>query len=245
MMDAEDKYSQDFFDEIYPSGYLKKFSINWWSVRFYALLSQRLLGKRKARVFDFGCGLPFILARLEKRYETWGMDISPYAIEKGKDIAPRSKILAANLEEEIPERVPRNFFDLILAKYIFEHLRDPGEAMHRCTELLRQGGVLLTSVPNMESAGRRWKGEEWYAFKDKTHISLLSPEQWLSLVKKNGLHVEQYFSDGYWDIPYLKKVPQWLQYFIFSIPCAIEVFFVWPFIPPRYGENIIIIARKV
>lgn len=244
-MNEEEKFTQDYFDEVYPLGHLKKYSINWWSIRFYALLSRRILGKRKARILDVGCGLPYILARLEERYETWGMDISSYTVERGKEIAPRSKIFASNMEEGIPEEIPRDYFDLVLAKYLFEHLRDPGEAIRRCVDLLRRDGIFLISVPNMESAGRRWKGEEWYAYKDETHVSLLSPDQWLSLVKGNGLRVERYFSDGYWDVPYLKKVPQLLQYFIFSIPCAIEVLLAWPFIPPKFGENIIIIARKV
>lgn len=245
MMDEKAKYTQEFFNDIYPSGQLSRLSINWWSVRFYALLSKRILGKKKGRILDVGCGLPFILARLEKEHETWGMDVSPYALERGKEISPRSKIFAADMEQGIPAEIPRDYFDLVLAKYIFEHLKNPGEAMRQCVELLKKGGIILISVPNMDSPGRRWKGEEWFAIKDETHLSLLSPDQWLSLVRGNHLRVERYFSDGFWDIPYIKKVPQWLQYPIFSIPCAIEVFFVWPFLPPKYGENIIIIARKI
>lgn len=238
------KYNQEFYSEIYPSGRLKRFSINWWSVRFYALLAKRILGRKKAKIFDAGCGLPFILSRLEKMYETWGMDLSPYAIEKGKEISPSSRIFSADIEKGIPSEIPRNYFDLIIAKYIFEHLNNPEEAIHQCTQLLRNDGRMIISVPNMDSPGKRWKREDWFATKDETHLSLLSPDKWLALVRKNDLCIEKFFSDGFWDIPYIKIIPQWIQYFIFSIPCAIEVFFAWPFIPPKYGENIIIIARK-
>ncbi|MEW5806847.1 MAG: methyltransferase domain-containing protein [Acidobacteriota bacterium] len=244
------RYTEEFYEEIYPSGELRRFSVNWWSVRFYALLVQRSLKKigiegRQPRVFDAGCGLPFILARLEKGCETWGMDISEYAIERGRLIAPRSKLFKGDIEEGIPESISRNYFDLVISKYIFEHLKEPEEAIRRCCDLLAHGGRIIISVPNMESPMRYLKKEDWFAVKDKTHVSLLAPAEWLAIVRRSGMKVERSFSDGFWDVPYVKFLPCWLQYPIFSLPCAVEVLLAYPILPPKWGENIIIIASKV
>ena len=237
-------YTKTFYDNIYPSGQLKKFSINWWSVRFYALIAERLLNGTPGRIFDAGCGIPFVLARLERKHETWGMDISEYAITQAKKVAPKSIIFNADIEEGIPSEIPRGYFDLVMAKYLFEHLKDPGQAISLCYSLLASGGRLLISVPNMQSPMRKIKKDNWFANKDKTHISLLEPYEWKELIKNCGFKMRRVFSDGFWDIPYLNFFPNWLQYLVFSVPCAVEVFFALPLLPWRWGENIIIIAVK-
>lgn len=236
-------YTETFYENIYPSGQLKKFSINWWSVRFYALIADRIL-RKPGRICDAGCGLPFILSRLEKKHETWGIDISEYAHEHGKAIAPGSKIFRADIENGIPDEVPKGYFDLVMAKYLLEHLENPGKAIGHFYDLVVSGGFLLIAVPNTKSPMRRVKKENWFALKDKTHVSLLAPCQWEDLIKNSGFNQRQVFADGFWDVPYVNFLPNWLQYIIFSVPCAIEVFFARPMLPRQWGENIIIIAKK-
>jgi SAM-dependent methyltransferase len=245
IMMSETEFKKEYYEKIYPSGELKKTSINWWSVRFYALLSEKILKGRRGKILDIGCGIPFILARLEKEHETWGMDISGYAHEKGKAVAPRSRLFLSNIEEGVPAGIPGNYFDLIISKYIFEHLRNPEEVLVRCCALLAPGGRIIISVPNTESPVRKLKKDEWFGVTDTTHVSLLEPHEWTDMVKRNNLRIEKIFSDGFWDVPYVKFIPKWLQYPLFSIPSAIEVFLAYPMLPPKWGENIIIIARKV
>ncbi len=243
-MIGETGYTKDFYEHIYPSGKLKRFSINWWSVRFYALLADRELKGRRGKIFDVGCGIPFILARLEGKHETWGMDLSEYALEKASEVAPQSKLFLASIEDGVAAGVPRNYFDLVIAKYILEHLKKPEEALAHCHDLLAPRGRIIISVPNMRSPMRKLKKEEWFAVKDATHVSLLMPSQWIDCVRSSGFEIKKIFSDGFWDVPYVPFLPKWLQYPLFSIPCALEVFFAYPMLPAGWGENIIIIAEK-
>ena len=240
-------YSEHYFKGTYGSCGLKKFGIHWWSVRMYASIADRWLrricGKR---VLEVGCGHGFMLSRLEHKYETFGVDISEYAITQAARFAPKSRCFIADIEQELPIELKRGTFDLVIAKYVFEHLRNPLAAMKRIVALLQPQGLVLFSVPNTESIGSRRKGKRWYAHKamDTTHWSLLTPDTWLRIVRDAGLRVLKEFSDGYWDLPYIQWLPTWVQFPIFMGPTALACLTGREILPARFGENILVIAEK-
>ena len=240
------RFDQAYFESTYGVSRLKRFSQHWWSVRLYARIANRWLRRIGGRrMLDLGCGFGFILAALEQRYETFGVDISAHAIEQCRQITPKSRCFVADLEHDLPTELEPGTFDLVLACYLFEHLHDPQAAMRHYSSLLRPGGVLFYSVPNTESLGARWKGDKWYARRDPTHCSLLPPERWLAMTRAAGLVIRREFSDGYWDLPYIRWLPGWLQFPIFMGPSALACLTARDILPARFGENIIVIAEKV
>lgn len=247
-MSAEtpEQFGRDYFQNTYGISDLRPFSQHWWAVRFYAGMSRRLLRRMNGRkMLDFGCGYGFILSALQDEFETYGLDISEYAIEQCGRVTPKSKCAVANIDKGLPEELfETGTFDLVLACYVFEHLHDPLAAMHKLARLLRPGGVLFFSVPNTESLGARWKGDAWYALQDPTHCSLLPPDRWLEYAALSGLVLECETSDGYWDLPYIKWLPKWLQFPFFVAPSALCCLLARPILPERFGENVIVIARK-
>lgn len=241
---AED-FGQTYFEKQYGITDCKPFSQHWWSVRLYAGISRRVLWKSGGRrMLEVGCGFGFILAALDNEFETYGVDISAHAIEQCRRVTPKSRCAVANLEEGLPEHLDPATFDLVLACYVFEHLHEPKASMQRVASLLRPGGFFFFSVPNTESLGARWKGPDWYALNDPTHCSLLRPDAWIQMVRDVGLDVRKEFSDGYWDLPYLKSVPRWLQMPFFIGPSALACLAARPILPARFGENVIVIAQK-
>jgi SAM-dependent methyltransferase len=219
--------------------------MHWWSVRWYAGMADwclRHVGGR--RVFEIGCGHGFTLARLESRYETWGADISEYAIEEAKRFAPRSRCMVADIERGLPPELEAGSFDLVMAKYVFEHLRDPLGALRKAAGLLRPGGMLFYSVPHTGSIGARRKGADWYARKDPTHCSLLAREEWLRLTAEAGLRLERESADGWWDVPYVSWLPARLQLPLVIAPTAVAVLSGRAILPPRWGENVLVFARR-
>ncbi|MCG3126337.1 MAG: Ubiquinone biosynthesis O-methyltransferase [Phycisphaerae bacterium] len=240
-----ERYGEDYFKSVFGCDGLKRYGMHWWSVRFYAGVCDRWLRRIGGRrMLDVGCGHGFILSFLHERYETFGIDLSAYAIEQCARFTPRSTCAVADVEQELPAHLTAGTFDLVNARYVFEHLADPPAAMARLVRLLRPGGVLFFSVPNTESFGRRWKGADWYAHKDPTHVSLLAPERWLEIARGCGLDVVKEFSDGYWDLPYVKWVPWWLQFPVFIGPSALACLTTWEILPARFGENVMVIAQK-
>jgi SAM-dependent methyltransferase len=125
-------YDEQYFRETYGVDGLRRFGIHWWSVRWYADMTDWCLRRTGGRrMLEIGCGHGFALARLESRYETWGVDISAYAIGQATRFAPRSHCLVADVEQGLPAALAAGSFDVVVAKYVLEHLRDPGAALRR------------------------------------------------------------------------------------------------------------------
>lgn len=239
------RYDERYFRETYGLDGLRKFDMHWWSVRWYADMADWCLRRSGGRrLLEIGCGHGFALARLEHRYETWGVDISAYAIEQAQRFAPRSTCMVADIEQGFPGRIEPGSFDLVMAKYVLEHLRAPAAAIRQAAALLRPGGLLFFAVPHTGSIGARRKGADWYARKDPTHCSLLSREEWLRLTSAAGLAIERESADGWWDVPYVTWLPAWLQLPLVIGPTALSCLSGRPILPAAWGENILVIARK-
>jgi SAM-dependent methyltransferase len=244
-MKETERFGADYYRKEFGLDQLRRFNSHWWAIRFYAHLIDRWMRRGGGRRFlDVGCAHGYTLARLEGRYETQGIDLSEYAVERSRTIAPRSRVWRADLLGDLPPEVAAGGFDAILAKYVLEHLPEPAVALDRLSGLLAPGGFLLYAVPNLESPGRRIKGDDWFGFGDETHCSLLPTDEWLRLTRENGLVVEAAFSDGLWDVPYLRGIPAFLQYPLFSLPCILSVLLALPMLPVGWGENLIVRARR-
>ena len=242
---TESRYTEAYYRETYGTRGLQRFSSHWWSVRWYAGMADACLRRTGGRrVLEIGCGHGFTLARLEERYETWGVDISDYAIREAAHFAPRSRCVVADVDQGFPTTLTPGSFDLVMAKYVFEHLRDPALALRRAAALLRPGGTLFISMPYTGSLGARVKGDDWYARKDPTHCSLLDRDTWLELLRAAGLSLYRESADGWWDVPYVRGIPTWLQLPVVIGPTALACLSGRALLPPRWGENLLFFASK-
>ncbi|HJP39377.1 MAG TPA: class I SAM-dependent methyltransferase [Gammaproteobacteria bacterium] len=243
--ETNEVYDEQYFRETYGFDGLKRFDIHWWSIRWYASMVARCLRAMGGRrILEIGCGHGFMLARLERKFDTFGVDISAYAIEQAARFAPASMCQVADVEMGLPAQYEVGSFDLVVAKYVFEHIKNPLQAVRVAASMLKPGGELFFSVPNTESIGARWKGESWYAHQDPTHCSLLEPAKWLDITEAAGLQVYRESADGFWDFPYLRRLPVWAQFPLFIGPTALSCLSGRAILPPRCGENLLIFARK-
>jgi 2-polyprenyl-3-methyl-5-hydroxy-6-metoxy-1,4-benzoquinol methylase len=236
------EFNKDYFRSYnYEKVTFKKYSMYWWARRYYAgLIRRRLKG---GRIIEIGCGLGHLLGNLEGDFETYGVDISAYAIEEARRNAPRTCLKQLSAEEV--DTFGPEFFDGVIILHVVEHLKDPLAVLKSCNLITRKGGLLLFTTPNLKAPFRRLKGKEWQGIKDKTHISLHEPEEWRTMAEDAGYHMETLCTDGLWNVPYLPLIPSFLQLFIFGTPAAIQVLTCSTFNPVWLGENLIIIARKL
>ncbi len=244
----EGPYGEEYFREVYRDR-LRPLSMAWWSVLFYQRLASRLISSGRdssgtARVLELGCAHGFLLERLARRAAVVGLDVSSYALDAARRRVPAAELHLADLDAAWPHALEPGSFDLVVARYVFEHLAAPGAALRRSAALLKPGGALLFAVPDLDSPGRALKGDDWFGYRDATHVSLHDGARWLAWTREAGLSVERAFSDGLWDLPYDTRLPRALQYLRYSLPTIATVALARPLLRPGSGENLIVIARR-
>ncbi len=238
-------FDADYYRDVFKVETLRRFSMPWWSVLFYARMTRRLLHRtRGRRVLEVGCAQGHVLARLGQGVERYGLDISEHAIGRARQLLPSAHLSVADVTGDLPGPIAAGGFDVVLARYVLEHLADPGAALRRIAGLIRPGGMFLFSVPDTDSPGLRLKKAQWFAYGDPTHCSLLPGEEWLRLTSDAGLQIQRAFSDGLWDVPYFRTLPSSLQFPLLTLPTVATVLFARPLIPRGWGENLIVIARR-
>jgi SAM-dependent methyltransferase len=192
------------------------------------------------RLLDFGCGSGHLLRRLSDRFETYGYDVSAYARATCQAIAPDTVVLQDWMTLEL------SGLDVVVALHTLEHLESPLPVMEGLSARLRPSGLFFFVVPNSGGLGRRLKGEGWFAYRDPTHRSLLTRDQWSALAQQAGLHVKWVRGDGMWDAPYVRSLPVAVQRILFGAPAALQMVSPLrrPFLPAFLGECLIFACVK-
>ena len=237
-MAFDEKY---FSTHTYANITFARYSMYWWSNRFFAMLARRY-GKKGGRLLEVGSGLGHLVGQLEDSFETYGMDLNHWAVKQSKPVINKTSLETASAQD-LP--YADGSFDVVIIKHIVEHLPDPAKALREIGRVTAPGGILILATPNLGSLLKPWKGERWIGYQDPTHISLKQPEEWLALIKKEGgFSLKRVFSDGFWDVPYIPFIPKQIQKLFFGSLGGLQAISTFIFLPMRWGESILVIAGK-
>jgi len=236
-MPFDEKY---FSTNTYANISFAKYSMYWWSNRFYAMLARRH-GKHDARFLEVGSGMGHLTGQLEDTFETFGCDINHWAVKHSKTVVNNSHLQTASAQE-LPYK--DGAFNVVIIKHIVEHLPDPQKAIREIGRVTEKGGTLILATPNLDSLLKPWKGEQWIGYQDPTHISLKRPAEWIDLIRDADFSPLKVFSDGFWDVPYIRLVPSSIQKLFFGSLGGFQAITGFVFLPMRWGESIMVIARK-
>jgi len=212
----------------------------WWSNRFNAMLARRY-GKRGTRLLEIGSGMGHLVGQLEDTFDTYGMDLNHWAVEQSKAVIQKTNLQTASAQE-LPYQ--DGAFNVVIIKHIVEHLPDPQKAIREIGRVTEPGGTLILATPNLDSMLKPWKGDRWIGYQDPTHISLKRPAEWLSFIQGAGFELVKVFSDGFWDVPYIRFVPRQIQKLFFGSLGGVQAITGFVFLPMRWGESVLVIARK-
>lgn len=112
-----------------------------------ARLARRVArGIDRPRLLDVGCGYGYVLERLTDRFEAYGMDISPHAVEIAEIRATDGAVGVGDIERGVPFDGP---FDVVLAVNVLEHLRDPDAGIDAIVDALAPGATVIVHLPTM------------------------------------------------------------------------------------------------
>lgn len=236
-MAFDEKY---FSTHTYEKVSFAKYSQYWWSNRFFAALARRY-GHRGGRLLEIGSGLGHLVGQLEDTFETYGIDLNHWAVRESKSVVTKS-LLQTGSGQELPFK--DGAFNVVIIKHIVEHLPQPERAIAEIGRVTEPGGILILATPNLDSLLKPWKGDRWIGYQDPTHISLKRPAEWLGMIQGAGFRLLRAFADGFWDVPYIPAVPASLQKLVFGSLGGFQAITGLVFLPVRWGESVIVIARK-
>jgi 2-polyprenyl-3-methyl-5-hydroxy-6-metoxy-1,4-benzoquinol methylase len=101
-------------------------------------------GERPLRILDFGCGTGWLGASLTSFGDVTGIDLSPGAIEHGRQKFPDVRLIAGSFTDE----ALAGPFDLIISSDVLAHVADQQGYILRAANLLRPGGSFLLMTQN-------------------------------------------------------------------------------------------------
>jgi len=237
-MSFDEKY---FSTHTYANVSFAKYSQYWWSNRFFATLARRY-GRRDSRLLEIGLGLGHLVGQLEDSFETYGLDLNHWAVAQSKSVVKRTSLETASAQD-LPYADAT--FGVVIIKHIVEHLPDPERAIREIGRILEPNGILILATPNLDGLLRPLKGKDWIGFQDPTHISLKGHREWLNLIRSANMKPLKIFSDGFWNVPYVPLIPTSIQKFLFGSLGGFQAITSFIFVPVRWGESVLVIARKM
>jgi O-antigen biosynthesis protein len=101
------------------------------------------------RILDVGCGPGLTGEALLRRgaEEVWGVERDP---DLAKEAQRRlTRVVSIDVERDGTAGLPLDYFDTIIYADVLEHMIDPWRVLREHRSLLRTGGTVVTSTPNV------------------------------------------------------------------------------------------------
>ncbi len=148
----------------------------------YMTLNSEPAGK----LLDVGCGGGRLLKRMKKcGWQVEGTDFDAQATQR---VTARYGIRTH--VGDLPQcQLPANSFDAITMSQTIEHLYDPAATLHECLRILKPGGLLVMTTPNVDSLGANEFGAFWRGWEAPRHLHLFSVESLQRLTQQAGFEV--------------------------------------------------------
>jgi len=121
---------------------------HWWFVTrkdiVLDFVDRYLTKGNQKKVLDIGCGSGLMLNALQEVGQTFGMDVSDEAINFSKEIFD-GRVEKGVLPDQLPYQ--EDFFDLITALDVIEHIDNDIDSISAIHSLLVPGGKCIFTVP--------------------------------------------------------------------------------------------------
>jgi len=136
----------------------------------------------KGRMLDVGCGD----GRFLKMSESLGWKAEGVELDLGAVTTTRRKGFAVHYGTLSDQHYPDSTFDLVLLSHVIEHLCEPTDTIAEIYRILRPGGKMIVTTPNIESWGHRYFGSSWVALDPPRHLYLFNYKNLHLLADKAG-----------------------------------------------------------
>jgi 2-polyprenyl-3-methyl-5-hydroxy-6-metoxy-1,4-benzoquinol methylase len=135
----------------------------------------------RGRVLDIGPNIGTSLALAQERgWKAQGVEINEEAARYCRE-RRGLEVLSGTLEEDT---YPPSSFDLVLMADVIEHLRDPLRMLRKVARILKPGGIVMISTPNI--AG--WAGR-LLQIKPEEHLYYFTPATMTAMLEEARLEI--------------------------------------------------------
>lgn len=188
----------DMYCNYYPR---KLFDIESWkpypeTKGFFAWLdgdnarSHRWVPKN-VKVLDIGCGYCETLGYHQARgCEAWGCE----ADTNSQKIAERYGFKNFKLGLFNPDDYEKEYFDYVTIFQVLEHCANPKLTLEQIRTILKPGGKLIISIPNLRCIGRYFFGRGWLNWHTPYHLNIYSDKSFRFLADETGFNVIEWKS---------------------------------------------------
>lgn len=161
--------------------------VSWVVRKGIAIEYIKKILNKEDKILDIGCGAGYFLKQLFDNgfYKIYGIDIDDYLV-----FPEISKVAKMSFLDVSMEKIPAqdNYFDLVTAFQVMEHLENPFHFIQETQRVLKTGGILMFSIPNSFNLKSRLKfllyGNLVDYRKDNNHIAFLTKDVFENTVLK-------------------------------------------------------------
>lgn len=134
------------------------------------------------RLLDIGCSNgAFVYSSLRCGWDAIGVELN----SESAKFAEKLGLNVYNVELS-KLSFPSGHFSAITMWQVLEHLSDPKRVLREAARILKPGGILAVSTPNIRGIGWKLLHEDWEAIAPKVHINLFDSKSLEKLVVNCG-----------------------------------------------------------
>jgi len=136
-----------------------------------------------AKILDIGCGNGAFLDNLISRgFGGYGVELPGKASQRAAQV-PNLKLKVGQLTAT---DFADNYFDCVCMWHVFEHLAEPKKTLQIVRQILKPGGYLMMSLPNIDSLQSRLFRGKWLHLDPPKHLFFLGAWDLISAMKQFG-----------------------------------------------------------
>ena len=147
-------------------------------------------------VIDIGCGDGSFAKVIKERTnaEVWGIEFMKEEALRAEKVL--DKVYFGPCEDHL-DQLPKHYFDVVYFNDVLEHLVDPYMVLDKIKIILKPGGIVISSIPNIRYHNALIKllfNKEWEykgsGVMDKTHLRFFTEKSILKMYERLDYKVE-------------------------------------------------------
>jgi 2-polyprenyl-3-methyl-5-hydroxy-6-metoxy-1,4-benzoquinol methylase len=152
--------------------------------RYHEVLDKFEKYRKNNNLLDLGSGFGHFLQEAKKRgWNVYGSDIAHNRVD-----ASKNKGLITHAGVLDPKNYNNDFFDVITAFEVIEHLSNPLDEVLKIKKILRKGGAFFCTTPNFNSLMRFYLKNRYNILSYPEHLIYFTPKTLEYLFESNGFN---------------------------------------------------------